>query len=87
MFVPCAPEKPCGTRARGPCPPHTLRTFNEHLGRCGVGAAGVGGQAGVSARVVLEGLSYEQRVQVAVPLDLDVRTVVQFLPFTEPSVP
>lgn len=85
--------KPRSQEAMGPCPlgcprphPTSLGTFNEHLGRCGVRATGVRGQAGVAPCVVLKGLGYDQRVQVApVPADPDVGTVVQLDPLTEPS--
>lgn len=67
-------------------PFHTLLTFNEHLCWCGVWAAGVCSQTRVTTCVVLKGLSNDQGVQlVTVAVDVDVRSAVQFLPFTEPS--
>ena len=59
-------------------------TLNVDLSRGVVCSQGVGGHAGVAARVVLEGLGDHQRVQVTVTPDLDVRTVVQLPPLTEP---
>lgn len=63
-----------------------LLTFNEHLGRCCVWAAGVGSQTGIATCVVLKGLCYDQGMEVSTfTVDLNVRSVVQLLPLTEPS--
>lgn len=59
-------------------------TLYVDFGRGVVGPERVGGHAGVASRVVLKGLGDHQRVQVTIAPDLDVRTVVQLPPLTEP---
>lgn len=70
--------------------PHSLTThlltFDKHLSRCCVGAAGVCSQTGIATCVVLKGFCYDQGVEVpALRADLNIGSVVQFPPLTEPS--
>lgn len=63
---------------------HNIPTLNVDLGRGVVCSQSVGGYAGVPARVVLKSLGNHQRVQVIILPDLNIRTVVQLPPLTEP---
>lgn len=63
---------------------YKIPTLDVDLSRGVVCSQSVGGYAGVPARVVLESLSNHQRVQVTILPDLNIRTVVQFPPLTEP---
>jgi len=60
------------------------RTFDVDLGGGVVRSDAVGRHAGVASRVVLEGFGDHQRVEVAVPPDLDVGGVVELAALTEP---
>lgn len=59
-------------------------TFDVDFCRCRVCAIEVGSKARVPPCVFLECLGNDQRVQLAVVDDLNVRAVLQLLPLTKP---
>lgn len=59
-------------------------TFHIDLGGRGVGAIHVGGEARVAPSVFFESLGDDQRVEIAVVDDLDIRAVFQLFALTEP---
>lgn len=64
--------------------PETL-TFNINLCWCWICAIEVGSEAGVAAGVLLKSLGYDEGVLLSIGDDLDIWTVLQLLPLTEPS--
>ena len=63
---------------------NTRFTFDIDLSWRGVSAIEIRSEAGVASGVFLEGLGDDQRVQLAVGDDLNVRAVLQLLALTKP---
>lgn len=59
-------------------------TFNINLSRRGVCAIEVGSEAGVTPGIFLECLCDDERVQLAVGEDLNIRAVLQLLALAKP---
>lgn len=67
------------------CAKQTSITFHIDLSGRGVGAIHVGCKARVASSVFFESLGDDQRVELAIVDDLDIRAVVQLFTLTEPS--